>query len=120
MVAILAVMGAAERQLASHAAAALRAGVSASELLALCEHVAVYAGFPRALNALTVVDKVPPLPALRGRRTASNRSGRPRHSGGATRRYRAGRVTRPRARTGLADVGAGDGQAGDRSAGLRL
>lgn len=39
-VAILVAMGPAERQLASHAAAALRAGVSASELLALCEHVA--------------------------------------------------------------------------------
>ena len=33
-------------------------GVAASELLALCEHVAVYAGFPRALNALEVVDQV--------------------------------------------------------------
>src|SRR4051794_23684503 len=55
-VAILAAAGGAERQLASHAAAALRAGVAPSELVALCEHVAVYAGFPRALNAIAVVD----------------------------------------------------------------
>ena len=57
-VAILAAHGDAERQLAAHAGAALRAGVAPSELRALCEHVAVYAGFPRALNALTVVDEV--------------------------------------------------------------
>jgi 3-oxoadipate enol-lactonase len=57
-VAILAAAGGAEGQLATHASAALRAGVSASELRALCEHVAVYAGFPRALNALAVIDQV--------------------------------------------------------------
>jgi 3-oxoadipate enol-lactonase len=57
-VAILAAVGGAERQLASHAAAALRAGVAPSELVALCEHVAVYAGFPRALNAIVVIDDV--------------------------------------------------------------
>jgi 3-oxoadipate enol-lactonase len=57
-VAVLAAAGGAERQLARHAAAALRHGIAASELLALCEHVAVYAGFPRALNALEVVDAV--------------------------------------------------------------
>lgn len=57
-VAILAAAGGADRQLATHASAALRAGVAASELRALCEHVAVYAGFPRALNALAVIDQV--------------------------------------------------------------
>jgi len=57
-VAILAAAGGADRQLTTHASAALRAGVSASELRALCEHVAVYAGFPRALNALAVIDEV--------------------------------------------------------------
>jgi 3-oxoadipate enol-lactonase len=57
-VALLAAAGGAERQLATHVGAALRNGVAASELLALCEHVAVYAGFPRALNALEVVDQV--------------------------------------------------------------
>lgn len=57
-VAMLAATGAAERQLANHARAALHQGVTASELRALCEHVAVYAGFPRALNALAVIDEV--------------------------------------------------------------
>jgi 3-oxoadipate enol-lactonase len=57
-VAILAGLGGAERQLATHVRAALRLGVAASELLALCEHVALYAGFPRALNAAAVVDEI--------------------------------------------------------------
>ena len=57
-VAILAAMGGAEQQLRVHAQAALRQGLEPSELLALCEHVALYAGFPRALNALRVVDEV--------------------------------------------------------------
>ena len=57
-VAILAALGGAERQLATHARAALRNGVAATELRALCEHLAVYAGFPRALNALAVIDEV--------------------------------------------------------------
>ena len=35
-----------------------RHGVTPAELRALCEHVAVYAGFPRALNALEVIDRV--------------------------------------------------------------
>ena len=30
----------------------------ATELRAICEHVAVYSGFPRALNALSAVDQV--------------------------------------------------------------
>lgn len=57
-VAILGAGGGAETQLASHARAALRAGVTATELRALCEHMSVYAGFPRALNALTIIDEV--------------------------------------------------------------
>ena len=57
-IAILAAIGGAEAQLARHVHGALRQGVAASELLALCEHVALYAGFPRALNALTVADRV--------------------------------------------------------------
>lgn len=56
--AILAALGGAERQLATHARAALHNGVAGSELLALAEHVSVYAGFPRALNALAVIDEV--------------------------------------------------------------
>jgi 3-oxoadipate enol-lactonase len=57
-IAILAAAGGAEAQLRSHLRAALQQGMAASELLALCEHIAVYAGFPRALNALAVVDEV--------------------------------------------------------------
>jgi 3-oxoadipate enol-lactonase len=57
-VAILAAAGGAEPQLATHTRAALRAGLAPSELRALCEHVAAYAGFPRGLNALTVIDEV--------------------------------------------------------------
>lgn len=51
-------LGGAEPQLAIHVAAALRLGVAPAELLALCEHVSVYAGFPRALNAVRRVDRV--------------------------------------------------------------
>ncbi len=54
-VAILAALGGAEGPLAAHTAAALHNGVDASELLALLEHVSVYAGMPRALGALRVV-----------------------------------------------------------------
>src|SRR3954469_8773081 len=57
-VAILAAGGGAERQLAVHARAALHQGVAPSELVALAEHVAIYAGFPRAINALAVIDEV--------------------------------------------------------------
>jgi 3-oxoadipate enol-lactonase len=35
------------RELVTHVAAAVRLGVTQAELLALCEHVSVYAGFPR-------------------------------------------------------------------------
>lgn len=57
-VAMLAALGGAEPQLALHTGAALRQGVTPAELIALCEHVALYAGMPRALNALTVIDQV--------------------------------------------------------------
>lgn len=57
-IAILAAAGGAERQLVSHVRAALGHGVKPSELRALAEHVTVYAGFPRGLNALTVIDTV--------------------------------------------------------------
>ena len=68
--AIIAALGGAERQLATHTAAALRAGLAPSELLALAEHLTVYAGFPRGLNANTVIantlaeHQVPSPPAL--------------------------------------------------------
>jgi 3-oxoadipate enol-lactonase len=57
-VAIAAALGGAERQLTTHVAAALRAGLEPSELRALAEHVAVYAGFPRALTANDVIARV--------------------------------------------------------------
>jgi 3-oxoadipate enol-lactonase len=57
-VAMLAALGGAEPQLAVHVGVALRAGHGADTLRALAEHVALYAGFPRGLNALTVVDRV--------------------------------------------------------------
>lgn len=56
-VAIIATLGGAPRQLARHTAAALRHGIGPDELRALCGHLAGYAGFPRALNALTVIDE---------------------------------------------------------------
>ncbi|MFC4786325.1 alpha/beta fold hydrolase [Nocardioides sp. MAHUQ-72] len=57
-VAALAAMGGVEPQLRVHMYAALRQGVTPEELRAVCEHVSVYAGFPRALNALTEADAV--------------------------------------------------------------
>jgi len=70
-IAILSALGGAEPQLSRHTAAALRQGIAPSELLALAQHVSPYAGFPRALNALEVIDRVvtdagfPRPPALR-------------------------------------------------------
>jgi len=57
-VAMLAALGGAEPQLARHVAAALGQGIAPSELIALAQHVSVYAGFPRGLNALAVIDQV--------------------------------------------------------------
>ncbi len=56
-VAIIATLGGAPRQLARHTTAALRHDITPDELRALCGHIATYAGFPRALNALTVIDE---------------------------------------------------------------
>jgi 3-oxoadipate enol-lactonase len=50
---ILGAIGGAETQLRVHLSAALRTGVDPDELVALCEHLTPYAGFPRALNALS-------------------------------------------------------------------
>lgn len=57
-VAILSALGGAEAQLATHTRVALRNGIAPSELIALAEHVALYAGYPRALNALAAIDEV--------------------------------------------------------------
>lgn len=70
-VAMLSALGDTRPQLATHAAAALQHGITPTELRAIPLHVSVYAGFPRALNALTVIDEVlaeaqaPATPALR-------------------------------------------------------
>jgi 3-oxoadipate enol-lactonase len=56
-VAVLVALGDSERQLAAHTAAALSQGITATELRGIPLHVSVYAGFPRALNALTVIDQ---------------------------------------------------------------
>ncbi len=49
---VLGAIGGAEPQLAVHLDAALRVGVHPDELVALAEHMSVYAGYPRALNLL--------------------------------------------------------------------
>ncbi len=66
-VAVLAAIGGADNQLGVHVPAALRCGADPEEMIALCEQIAPYAGFPRALNALRAVrgvleDRGLPLP----------------------------------------------------------
>ncbi|MEZ2895440.1 alpha/beta fold hydrolase [Providencia rettgeri] len=55
---MLAVLGGAEPQLRVHLNAALNVGVDPDELIALAEHVTLYAGFPRALNLLEETKQV--------------------------------------------------------------
>ena len=57
-VTVLAAIGAADNQLGVHVPAALRCGADPEELLQLCEQIAPYCGFPRALNALRAVRAV--------------------------------------------------------------
>ncbi len=69
-VAVLAAIGGADNQLGVHVPAALRCGADPEEMIALCEQIAPYAGFPRALNALRAVrgvleDRGLPLPVSR-------------------------------------------------------
>ncbi len=52
---ILGAIGGAEPQLRIHLHAALRVGAHPDELVALAEHMSVYAGYPRALNLLREV-----------------------------------------------------------------
>ena len=54
-VAVLCALGGAEPQLGLHIPAALEAGADPDELIAMCEQIAPYAGFPRALNGLRAV-----------------------------------------------------------------
>lgn len=51
----LAAMGGCEPQLELHIEAALRVGADRDELIALAEHLSVYAGYPRALNMLRIL-----------------------------------------------------------------
>lgn len=55
---MLAALGGAEPQLRVHLNAALNVGVDPDELIALAEHVTLYAGFPRALNLLEETKRV--------------------------------------------------------------
>lgn len=57
-VAVLTALGAADPQLLVHLEAALHHDITADELRAVVEHTSVYAGFPRALNALDRVNDV--------------------------------------------------------------
>lgn len=45
-------------QLKGHIAAALKAGVSQKEILAIIKHLVIYIGFPGALNALMIAKEV--------------------------------------------------------------
>ena len=57
-VAVLAAIGGTENQLALHLPAALECGADPDELMIICEQLAPYAGFPRALNAVRSVRAV--------------------------------------------------------------
>lgn len=57
-VAVLTALGDTRPQLATHLRAALAHGITPTELRAVALHVSVYAGFPRALNALEVITEV--------------------------------------------------------------
>lgn len=56
-VGMLIALGDSAAQLRVHLDAALHQGATAEELRALVEHASVYAGFPRALNALKIVSE---------------------------------------------------------------
>lgn len=57
-VAMLAALGGCERQLAVHVNAALNVGLSREEVIETLMQVSVYAGFPRALNGISVARQV--------------------------------------------------------------
>lgn len=57
-VAALAVLGGLEPQLAFHLGGALEVGCTPRQLVELMTHLAIYAGFPAALNGVTVARKV--------------------------------------------------------------
>jgi 4-carboxymuconolactone decarboxylase len=57
-IAALVALGGLEPQVRGHTRAALTAGLSATEILETVIHTVQYAGFPRALNAISVVTEV--------------------------------------------------------------
>jgi 4-carboxymuconolactone decarboxylase len=57
-VCVLAAMGGTEPQLAFHIGGAMRAGATAAEIIEALTQVSVYAGIPRALNAVAVAREV--------------------------------------------------------------
>jgi 4-carboxymuconolactone decarboxylase len=57
-IAALVALGGLELQVRGHTRAALTAGLSATEILETVIHTVQYAGFPRALNAVSVVTQV--------------------------------------------------------------
>ena len=57
-VAMLAAMGSCDKQLAVHIHAALNVGLTKDEILEVLMQVSVYAGFPRALNAIAVAREI--------------------------------------------------------------
>lgn len=57
-VSALSAMGGCQPQLEVHVNGALNVGCSAKEIVETMIHIALYAGFPAALNAITVAKKV--------------------------------------------------------------
>lgn len=57
-VAVLAAMGGCEAQLQAHIPAALRAGATSTEVIAVLTHVTPYAGIPRTLNGLYLAKNI--------------------------------------------------------------
>jgi 4-carboxymuconolactone decarboxylase len=57
-VAVLAALGGADGHLAAHIRGALEVGASQREIAETLVHVAIYAGFPRAISALTIAADV--------------------------------------------------------------
>ncbi|WP_405005738.1 carboxymuconolactone decarboxylase family protein [Kitasatospora purpeofusca] len=55
---VLAALGDAEPQLAAHVRAAFTVGLTVEQVVEAVMHIVPFAGFPRALNAMTVVERV--------------------------------------------------------------
>jgi 4-carboxymuconolactone decarboxylase len=62
-VAMLAALGGREKQLRVHIGAALNVGLSMAEIEETILHTVPYAGFPTAINAMTVLQEFGPLPS---------------------------------------------------------